>query len=326
MKITKAETKNHQAAEEILNQVSTISHPDREFVYRHWHPGANHLQGVNSAFFTPWNLAKALILGVRFQDDVVIDLAAGHGMLMYQYYRTICYDILRKQPRMICVELNPEYVKIGQKLLPEAEWIRGDIFQAQTWESLGLPDNADILANPPYQTFKKAEYPSGERWLSYYGRGSLMAAEVALRLSTRGGAMILPQATVLPFQFSGIEFSKDVEMYRRADQCRPYVTWQRAIGYHTIEDEVCFPQIDQLYSVDTTFEEVPNFWGASPVTELCNIEWMLAHSDTTFLEEFDDECSLSRVWAGVGHRSDFTGAMSGMSGESREPVQTAFWS
>lgn len=31
-------------------------------------------------------------------------------------------------PELVCVELNPRYVEVGHKVLPEAEWICGDIF------------------------------------------------------------------------------------------------------------------------------------------------------------------------------------------------------
>ena len=47
----------------------------------------------------------------------------GIGRLSY-------YQYLRNKPTHItCVELNPEYVLIGKRGLPEAEWITGDALQ-----------------------------------------------------------------------------------------------------------------------------------------------------------------------------------------------------
>ena len=47
----------------------------------------------------------------------------GIGRLTY-------YQYLRNKPTHItCVELNPEYVLIGKRGLPEAEWITGDALQ-----------------------------------------------------------------------------------------------------------------------------------------------------------------------------------------------------
>lgn len=52
-----------------------------------------------------------------------IELCAGIGRLSY-------YQYLRNKPTHItCVELNPEYVMIGKRVLPDAEWIIGDALQ-----------------------------------------------------------------------------------------------------------------------------------------------------------------------------------------------------
>ncbi|MEU6719794.1 hypothetical protein ABZ897_50780 [Nonomuraea sp. NPDC046802] len=47
----------------------------------------------------------------------------------------------------MCVEKNPHYVAVGQRLLPEATWICGDVFDVL---SMGLGRFDTALANPPF--------------------------------------------------------------------------------------------------------------------------------------------------------------------------------
>lgn len=72
------------------------------------------LQGV----FTPWGLAADFTIDAVSSGAEVIDLCAGIGILSYflHHRARYAYDC----PDLTCVELNPRYVEIGRRLLPEA--------------------------------------------------------------------------------------------------------------------------------------------------------------------------------------------------------------
>ena len=58
-KLTRAQRKAHAAAEAILTK-DRLTEDEREFVFQNWHEGANHINGVAGAFFTPWDTGEKL--------------------------------------------------------------------------------------------------------------------------------------------------------------------------------------------------------------------------------------------------------------------------
>lgn len=55
-KLTKSELKAHAQAVEILAK-DKLTEDEKEFVYRNWHEGANHVNSAAGAFFTPFDMA-----------------------------------------------------------------------------------------------------------------------------------------------------------------------------------------------------------------------------------------------------------------------------
>ena len=109
---------------------------------------------------------------------------------------------------MVCVESNPDYVAVGRRVLPEAEWICGDLFDLPDMD-LGEFDTA--LANPPFgHTVRTGHGPR------YRGRGfEYHVLDVAAVLARRG-VFLLPQQSA-PFTYSGrrgIEWTRDAEYDR----------------------------------------------------------------------------------------------------------------
>ena len=134
-------------------------------------------------------LAWDFILDAGCSGDC-IELCAGIGRLSY-------YQYLRNEPTHItCVELNPEYVMIGKRVLPEAEWICGDALQYS-------PDRFYRVAygNPPFGKINTSE--------AYTGRykGSEFEYKVIDHASTFSsyGVWIVPQGSA-GFQYSGVHF------------------------------------------------------------------------------------------------------------------------
>jgi len=86
--------------------------------------------------------------------------------------------------QMTCVELNPDYLAIGQKILPEARWVCASVFSDLS--AYGRFDCA--ISNPPFGAIRRDGLP-----LRYKGPAfDLSVVEVASTLADYG-AFILPQ-------------------------------------------------------------------------------------------------------------------------------------
>lgn len=143
MKLTKEQAAQHAKAEEILQQ-ATLTYEEKVFVLEHWHEGATNMNTRTGAFFTPFRLAEDM--AIEIHKNHVIDLCAGIGMLSFM----ACY---RKNVQHItCLESNPDYIRVGKKILPEATWIQGSVLDKELIESLGLFELA--LSNPPFGAIK----------------------------------------------------------------------------------------------------------------------------------------------------------------------------
>ena len=126
-RLTKAEAKKHHEAEQLLDK-DTWTHADREFFTQHWQESANHVNTTAGAFFTPLDYAMDVALDVG--PGKIVDLCAGIGTLSYA-------AMLRngtENVHITCIELNPAYVEIGRKMIPQARWITGDTARRQVHE------------------------------------------------------------------------------------------------------------------------------------------------------------------------------------------------
>lgn len=143
--------------------------------------------------------------------------------------------------RVVCVEINPDYVAVGKRVVPEAEWLQIDMREAEA-QLAGLQVE-QVVSNPPFGNVagcKQAHY---------------VAAEIAARLGRRGGVFIMP-AGALPWRFSGRQGFEHVPNAR-------YEKWSRESGV------VLSPNC----GVDTTpsLQEEP-FHGTNPGVEICLVE------------------------------------------------------
>lgn len=188
-KLTKAQRKAHDEAEAILKK-DRLTDDEREFVFRNWHEGANHINGAAGAFFTPFDLAADFALdGVGSR---VIDLCAGIGVLSYFIYHRVTYG--GKLPEITCIEINPRYCEIGRKLLPEARWINADVFD---WRDLELGHFNIAVGNPPFGKVRRSANGPRYRGAEFEFHVIDIAADIADH-----GAFIIPQQSA-SFQYSG---------------------------------------------------------------------------------------------------------------------------
>ena len=241
-KLSKVETRNHNRALEILQQ-DVLTEDDKEFVFNNYHEGATHVNGELGAFFTPLALAydAALELGYDYSDKThrVIDLCAGIGVL--------AYATLRRYPKakLVCVELNPEYVKVGRKLVPQAEWICGDVTDSALMESLGRFDAA--ISNPPFgrvRSFRNSQSP-----VYTGGEAEFKVIDVASRIAT-DGVFIVPQQSA-GFAYSGVQ----------TYDSKPSAKYQR------FSDETGIA-LDIGIGIDTSYPDYGSFKGVNVRVEL----------------------------------------------------------
>lgn len=127
-KLTKAQLKAHNEAEAILTK-DCLSEDEKLFVLDNWHEGANWTNGASGAFFTLADLASDF--AIEAGSGRIIDLCAGIGAFSYHIHDRHRYN--PQNVEITCVEINPRYVEVGKKILPEAHWICADVFDWREW-------------------------------------------------------------------------------------------------------------------------------------------------------------------------------------------------
>lgn len=236
-KLTKAQFKSHNQAEALALK-DTLTTEEREFILQHWDPSAKHVNSAVGAFFTPLDLAVSFscMLG---SPGTIIDLCAGIGALSYA-----CTPVYGPAPRIVCVEKNPDYVRVGRKVVPHAEWVECDVFDVL---NLGLGRFDAVISNPPFgktpKGSKAAPGIKGDFEFHVIALGMMMADY---------GQFILPQMSA-GFTYSGKPY------YERSSGGKAF-SFQEKHGFHF---DCC--------SIDTDFAR-KDWKGTAPVTEVVSVE------------------------------------------------------
>ncbi len=206
MKIPKAELKKQR---ELYNQICTGTTFTEEFidkVYEEFNPAIADNLSENGVYFTPPDYAYDVAL-FAYRHGHVLDLCSGIGMLTRALHVRDHYD--KNIKSYTAIELNPKFVEIGKKLMPDVNWICADVYDKNLLDSLvkDLPDKRFdlIISNPPFghDQVDKSKY----NWLNFTGQRDLMAVEICLRYA-KNGYFILPSGSV-PFSFSGRPYYED---------------------------------------------------------------------------------------------------------------------
>ncbi|PXY01414.1 methyltransferase [Marinifilum breve] len=209
MKLTKKQIKQHEEALKILEK-DKLTFDDKLFVLENWHEGAENNNALAGAFFTPYGLARDFKLEIYEENNRLIDLCSGIGALSLPHY-SFCefYEI---QHDITCIELNPNYIEVGKKILPNAKWIQASALDLDFLKTLGKFDQA--ISNPPFGKIKTAQTVDSNKELKYKG------AEFEFKLMEVGskiadyGTFLIPQ-TSTPFKYSGGQYFEDL---RREDE------------------------------------------------------------------------------------------------------------
>lgn len=212
MKIPKAELKKQRQLLNLITTGTTFTEQQIDLIYEEFNPAMIDSISENGVYFTPYGLAQDCAVMASASGHIV-DVCAGIGMLSYRLHQMDTYN--KKIKSITCIELNPQFVEIGKKLLPEANWICGNAYDKALWDNLvkDLPGNKyDLMvSNPPFGNHPDKEMIS---WLNYKGVRDLMVLELCLRFS-ESGYFILPNGSV-PFQYSGRQYYEDnPERYNR---------------------------------------------------------------------------------------------------------------
>ncbi|GAA2783008.1 hypothetical protein [Saccharopolyspora taberi] len=193
-KLTKNEARLHRQACELINLTRDLTEDEKHFVLEHWQESSTAANSLDGAFFTPLGLAQDVAIEMGERPRRVIDLGAGIGHLTFACRRLFAHR-WNGEPRreLVCVERNPDYVRVGRKILPEATWICADIFDLPGM-NLGVFDCA--IANPPFGAITRAGNAPG-----YSGRRCEYHV-IAIAAGLAGsGVFIVPQESA-PFRYS----------------------------------------------------------------------------------------------------------------------------
>lgn len=194
-KLTRIQTKAHEKALEILKQ-ETLTHEDKEFVFDNWHEGANHNQSLTGSFFTPLDLAFDAMLEVGgYNCELnVLDMCAGIGALSYAAIMRNQYNNCKVN--VTCLELNPDYIEVGKKLVPEANWVQLNIDDVLEWHG-DKPKFDYVISNPPFGKIPSRRNSPKYKGADFEYQVISLASELA-----EYGVFIVPQMSA-GFNYSG---------------------------------------------------------------------------------------------------------------------------
>lgn len=186
MKLSKQQSKLHQQAMDLVYSDKSLTWDQRKFILDNYFEAQGQLNALAGAFFTPFDLANDFAVEVGggvLEDGSIVDLCAGIGMLSFA-----CQD---KGADITCVEFCPEYVKVGRRVMPDANWIEADVF------GVDLGQFTFAISNPPFGAIK------GDAFSGKYtgGQFEYKVIELASRIASYG-VFLLPQQSA-PFRYSG---------------------------------------------------------------------------------------------------------------------------
>lgn len=256
-KLTKTQAKLHREALALLD-LPSLTINQREAFYQNYNEAADVEISAAGAFFTPLGMANDMLIDVPTHGSV-IDICAGIGHLSFAAFHYHWHRREERETKITCIEINPRYVEIGRKVLPEATWICADALDPATYRGLGKFGAA--ISNPPFgnpHTYRNKAKNAG-------GNMEYAIIERAAKLSDHGG-FIIPQMSA-PFEYSGRQ------CYRERPSIK-YETFNKRTGINLSIGAGC----------DTTFYK-DEWKNAAPLVELAFFDFEQERWDREFADE-----------------------------------------
>lgn len=200
-RLTKIQSALQIKVQNILSQ-DVLNTEDIEFVLSNFHEAATNNISVAGAFFTPLSLALEFAEYCCYPQVKrplrILDLCAGIGVLSYTMSRNFDRSPYNEKCEITCVEINADYIEVGKKILPQANWVQLDVTDIDAIMALGKFDL--IISNPPYGqnvfTFKNKEQ------LCYTGSNAVYSVIEIASLVGSNATFIIPQKEA-GFKYSG---------------------------------------------------------------------------------------------------------------------------
>ena len=177
MKLSKMMIKNHNIAMDLVHSDKVLNEDEKIFILENFQESADHVNSAHGAFFTPLDLAFDFTIEVpdSMEGLDIIDLCAGIGMLSFASRR--------KAKQLTCIEFNPNYIQVGKRVLPEAEWIHADAL------SFNYERKYDFaISNPPFGNIKTGEHTGKYKGSKFEWKIAEKASEIAVN-----SALIIPR-------------------------------------------------------------------------------------------------------------------------------------
>lgn len=195
-KVSKLDLKAHKEALELLAKPRDLTQAEILFVLDHYVPDAAAVTEYN-IFFTPRHVADIAAL-MSCEEAHILDMCAGIGRLAYHLLLRRKGSGSRRLAPITALEINPDLVKVGKKLMPEVNWFEGNVFDPDVYHRIGAFDL--FMSNPPYRAVPKGQKSPLN---TYRGRMDLMIAEIGLVISSEHGGTAVFEQGICPEIFSG---------------------------------------------------------------------------------------------------------------------------
>ncbi|WP_405183581.1 N-6 DNA methylase (plasmid) [Nocardia sp. NBC_01377] len=245
--MTKAEEKLHAEALALVDLDRDLTAEEREFVLDNFQEISTAANSTHGAFFTPGELANDLAIEILTGAHRILDLGAGIGRLSHACQGRVTTGPHEGQQRhFTCIESNPDYLRVGRRVMPDAEWILGDILDVP---SMGLDRFDMAIANPPFGAVARSKNAPG-----YNGARFEYHVIAVASMMADDGVFIVPQRS------SGFEFSGKSE-YRNIDSPE-YRQFRTATGL----------TLEPACSIDTSLYRTA-WHGVTPVTEVVFVDF-----------------------------------------------------
>ncbi|MBR7831216.1 hypothetical protein KDK95_33225 [Actinospica sp. MGRD01-02] len=192
-RLSKDDARLHRQARQLVALARDLTDEEIDFVFEHYQESQNPGHGLDGAFFTPEDLAFDLTVEVG--GDRLIDLCAGIGRIAsLAAHPAAPHRAGRAPSEIVCVERDPEYVRVGRKLVPQAQWIEADVLALPP--GLGGFDTA--FGNPPFGGLARSANPTAYTGALFEYHVIAVAARLA-----DSGVFLIPQPSA-PVRHSGL--------------------------------------------------------------------------------------------------------------------------